>query len=180
MLRSPEPARRQEGVAELEKIGGPDVRAVLSDILVADQDKFVRQNALHALAEMYGQDVSQLVVKVLRHDPERRVRVSATKFLGKWKMVDALSEALRDQGHTVRETAIECLGEAGIIDPVVRMLGDPEGEVRQVAAETLGRHGDRTVIPALEGLSADQDSYVRSAARTAIEAIEKRTTGLGG
>ena len=53
LLRSPEPTRCQAGVDELKKLGGPDVRAILSDMLFVDQDKFVRQSALHALAELY-------------------------------------------------------------------------------------------------------------------------------
>jgi len=176
LLQSPEAARRQDGVDELRKVGGPEVRVVLSDILFGDSDDFVRQSALHALAEMYGPDVSPMLIKVLRYDSGRRVRVSATNFLGKWKMTDALLEALRDPGHTVRETAIEYLGDAGVLSPVLQMLSDTEGEVRQVAAETLGRHGDRNAVPALERLSTDQDDYVRNAAKNAVEAIRKRAT----
>jgi len=79
----------------------------------------------------------------------------------------------------LKARAVQALGRIGEMAPtaltgLVGRLGDPDPYVRRVAADALGKSGLREALAHLESMAEqDEEELNRSAARSAIEKIER-------
>lgn len=105
--------------------------------------------ALAIAATAFADARTDYLVRVLRSSPMFRVRTQAAISLGSVRtapeVIDALSDALRDDHPAVRAAA----------------------------AAALERHGDPSALPALRRLTRDRESAVRRAATRAVAALER-------
>jgi beta-lactamase regulating signal transducer with metallopeptidase domain len=153
----------------------PRVVAALSAAL-KDDDKEVRQQALHALIRMRAPIAADAYLGLLK-DADPEVRHQAVFALGQLrdpKYLDVLVSALRDQNADVRHQAAFALGQlhdARAVDPLVSLLKDSDPEVRQQAAFALGQIRDRRAIDPLIAALKDSNAEVRQQAAFALGQI---------
>jgi beta-lactamase regulating signal transducer with metallopeptidase domain len=165
------PAAQNPGNASAE----PRVVAALAAAL-KDEDKDVREQALHALTRMRAPIAADIYIGLLK-DPSPDVRKQAITALGHMrdaKHAPALGEALKDSDAEVRQQAAFALGnlrDPRAIDPLITALKDSDPEVRKQAAFALGRLRDRRAIDALIAAMKDANADVRQQAVFAISQI---------
>jgi HEAT repeat protein/beta-lactamase regulating signal transducer with metallopeptidase domain len=138
-----------------------------------DEDKEVRQQAIHALAMIGDSSVAGALIEALR-DSDANVREQAAWGLGMTggqNAVEALIQALRDADANVREQAAWALGMKGngaAIPALIEALKDSDANVREQAAWALGMKGNATAIEALGAALRDADANVREQAAWAL------------
>lgn len=150
----------------------PRVVAALSAAL-KDDDKEVRQQALHALVSMRAPIAADAYIGLLK-DSDPEVRKQAVFALGQLrdpKHFDVLMSALKDQNGEVRHQAAFALGQLRdprAVDPLVGLLKDTDPEVRKQAAFALGQIRDRRAIDPLIAALKDANPEVRRQAAFAL------------
>lgn len=106
-------------------------------------------SALVVAATAFADARTDYLVRALGTSPMFRVRAQAAISLGSVRTEPAVIEALSDA------------------------LRDDHPAVRAAAAAALERHGDPSVLPALRRLSNDREAAVRTAAARSIAALER-------
>jgi beta-lactamase regulating signal transducer with metallopeptidase domain len=153
----------------------PKVVAALSDAL-KDENKEVRQQALHALTMMRAPIPSDVYLALLK-DSDPEMRGQALHALGQTrdpKNLDLIVAALKDQNREVRAQATFALSQirdARAIDPLAVALKDADPQVRSQAAHALGQIRDRRAIDPLIAALKDSNADVRSQAAFALGQI---------
>jgi len=91
---------------------------------------------------------------------------------------EQLCGELRHSYRWRRVRALRAAGALGLVQralsTVMDSLGDPEPTVRRTALEVLSRSGVREALHAIRGLVDDPSRGVRSAAREALDRLERR------
>ncbi len=105
----------------------------------------------------------QEALENLQH-PDWKVRARAADNLseGGSKVVDALTQALRDDSQFVRMAASRSLGriaEPKAVPALIAVLNDPVFIVRQNAMWSLGEIGDPSAIVAIQPFTTDQTMF---------------------
>ena len=153
----------------------PKVVAALSDAL-KDENKEVRQQALHALTMMRAPIPADVYLALLK-DSDPEMRSQALHALGQTrdpKNLDLIVAALKDQNREVRAQATFALSQirdARAIDPLAVALKDADPQVRSQAAHALGQIRDRRAIDPLIAALKDSNADVRSQAAFALGQI---------
>jgi len=153
----------------------PKVIAALSSAL-KDENKEVRQQALHALVSMRAPIPTDVFASLLK-DSDPDTRAQALFALGQQrdvKNLDLIVSALKDQNREVRSQATFALGQmrdARAVDPLSAALKDGDPEVRSQAAFALGQIRDRRAVDPLIAALKDSNAQVRSQAAFALGQI---------
>jgi len=189
-LQDPDLHVRTVAAVALPKVNVPADVAVPEMIKVLDKD--LNADVARALSS-YGPDADAAIptlVKILNDTKlDSELRWNAARTIGKMRekgapAIDALSQNLKDEAPNVREHAAEAIGDIGTAaqsaaPALIGALTDTFWKARRDAARSLGQIGNSSneVIEALEKLSADEDENVRTAAKTAIEALKEGPKG---
>jgi beta-lactamase regulating signal transducer with metallopeptidase domain len=153
----------------------PKVVAALSGAL-KDENKEVRQQALHALVSMRAPIPTDVFVSLLK-DSDPDTRAQALYALGQQrdpKNLDVIVAALKDSNREVRAQATFALSQMRdprAVDPLATALKDADPEVRSQAAHALGQIRDRRAIDPLIAALKDANAQVRSQAAFALGQI---------
>jgi HEAT repeat protein len=124
---------------------------ILIDLAKSDPDRYVRQEAVHALERMGAAHAGHVVPaleQVVRSDAESSVRAAAVRALGQMgaAAVPVLLQALRDKDSVVRWHAVNTLG--ALAPPPI------------------------SALPALREALRDESSLVADAAKRVVEKLE--------
>jgi len=134
---------REAATASLARVGGPEIRARLREILEGDDDPLVRLRAAEGLA------TSPL--------PEE---------------IPVFSRALNDVHPTVAAAAAAALGRTGrpaaARPALTGYLGSGRREAIEPVLRALAVLGDREALPAIRPLLDDRDGYLQVAAIDAL------------
>jgi beta-lactamase regulating signal transducer with metallopeptidase domain len=154
-----------------------DPRAVAALLeALEDVDKEVREQAMHALANLRAPEAIGPMRAALK-DASPDVREQAAFALGQMRdkdSVDALAAALRDENASVREQAAFALGQIRdrrAVAPLGAALKDANANVREQAAFALGQLRDPSAIDGLTGALKDENANVREQAAFALGQI---------
>ena len=135
----------------------------------------LRRVAIHALGYTQALSVTPMLRKIVKSDPDPRLRSVAMRSLGVLEAADAehlALEALLDEDASVRTTAATVLGRLGTEDALpalLEALGDSHPHVRSQAALSTGLLGDERAAQVLQALLGDEeDDDVRESARQAL------------
>jgi beta-lactamase regulating signal transducer with metallopeptidase domain len=166
-----QPGQARGGRSEAD----PKVVAALSAAL-KDENKEVRQQALHALVSMRAPIPTDVFVGLLK-DSDPDTRSQALFALGQQrdpKNLDLIVAALKDTNREVRSQATFALSQIRdprAVDPLTVALKDADPEVRSQAAHALGQIRDRRAIDPLIAALKDSNAQVRSQAAFALGQI---------
>jgi HEAT repeat protein len=121
-------------------------------------------------------DVQGLIKALHKKDYNISSKASvALKEIGESAVEPLISELKRDKDSDFRYKVAIILGNIGdsrAVEPLLNSIKtDPVRDVRWHAVDSLGKIGDAGAAAALEQLLTDTDSYVRSAAKEALEKI---------
>ncbi|HSL22077.1 MAG TPA: M56 family metallopeptidase [Vicinamibacterales bacterium] len=156
----------------------PRVVAALAAAL-KDTDKEVRENAMHALANMRAPEALEAIRAALK-DETPSIREQAAFALGQYRdkaSIPSLAAALKDSSPSVREQAAFALGQ--IRDPqsadaLAVALKDSSEKVREQAAFALGQLRRPESVDALAAALKDASAGVREQAAFALGQIRDR------
>jgi HEAT repeat protein len=166
-LKSHNPVLKQKTLRSISEAGGFPVDWV---------DTFVnRKNEEKAIA---------IMVKLLRSGKESKdIEISILKALenlSKKRVVPTspLIEKLTDEDSRVRAKAIEAVAKAKAKEASPLLVKQLEGDQNKyVLIWALGEIGDKSAVPALNGLLRNQDENVQYIARKALEKIDMSVEG---
>ena len=179
---------RRAAIHALTRIGrgavGPLVAALGSE------DEPVRLSVLEVLGSI-GREIksemgSILVIRALE-DESSRIRLAATRALGRVRGIPALVQ-LGDEQEWVRRDAAKALrGETfdQAVEPILAALRDDDSVVRREIARLLGQVKDVRAVEPLIAVLKDSDPGVRCAAAEALgqlgdeRAVEPLIAALG-
>jgi HEAT repeat protein len=164
-------------ISALEKVRSGAAKSYLGE-LVADSDTWVRDNALHALAEKAKDDPeAKSMVLSAAHSDDRDTRIEALLALGDAHIPEAsalIQSALATETGETQSRLLSALGEthdATAVNAITKMLDDGSTQTRQAALEALGSIGGDAAIKALTdklttGSREDVNAAARALART--------------
>ncbi len=144
---------RNTAVIILQEIGAAAV-PILGPLL-SDKDEDVRKFAVDMICEIGDCDQPEVLMAILKGDPNPNVRVSAAKALGALKYsqaVPALIDALRDT-EWVCFSALEALSQIkdnSSVEAVAELLYSPSEAVRSEAIHAVASIGTKDALRALE------------------------------
>ncbi|MBI5724145.1 MAG: HEAT repeat domain-containing protein [Planctomycetes bacterium] len=162
----------QLGMDAVAAIQGEKALALLEK-LAADEDIYVRKNAVFALGQVGGQKALALLEK-LAGDENRGVRMDAVIALGHVggeKAFLLLEKLAGDKDSGVRAFAAGALGHVGGEKAFLlleKLAGDKDSGVRAFAAGALGDVGGQKALALLEKLAGDEDAGVCASAVYAL------------
>lgn len=143
-----------------------------------DEDPKVRRLAVSACAGRLAPDAIAVLRKLVREDPEPRVRAEAAEVLSQAgsEAFDDLVVASRDASGVVREAAATGFGELEDSRAVEWLLAaaasDEEKLVREAAVAALGAVGDERAVPLLLELVASGPPQVRRRSVVALSVFD--------
>jgi HEAT repeat protein len=158
----------QERVAQRDKLAAELVR------IATDGDDFQRGDAVKLLAEFgEAESVATLIAYIERGDNFARWQA----FAGLVRIKDP--SAAEPMARYLRKEIIEATKVLIAIGPpaepaVAKLLDDSDESIQRQACEILGTIGTSSTVPALKRIVDDGPEHVRSHAREAISAIERR------
>lgn len=164
-------------ISALEKVRSGAAKSYLGE-LVIDSDTYVRDAALHALAQKAKDDPdAKSMVIAAAHSEDRDTRIEAMLALGDAHVPEAsalIQTALATETGDTQSRLISALGEtrdATAVTAITKMLDDGSSQTRQAALEALGSIGGDSAIKTLEdklstGTREDVFTAARALART--------------
>lgn len=181
MLDDESPEVKRAAVNALSKI--KDSRAVspLIDKFKAETNLNLKTDIIIALGELKSV-VSVPTLKSLLRDPYPAFRNEAVRALGKINSPETYKDIvtmLNDEAEGVRVITADVAGALKLRSSVpllVKNLQDPVAVVRRACARAIGQIGEISALPELEKLMQDKDQQVISAAKEAMEKINKEVS----
>ena len=180
---SPDEFRRRAAVEAIGQspLGGTAVAEVRR--LLADRSPFVVRSAIEAAARLRDEQSHPAVLAFLK-DRDALTRHEAVRALDAlWHEDDfegLLATLSRDPDDDTRKEAAWILRRHAPADSRVLIERWRSGSLpreRVWACELIAKSGDPNDRPILEALLGDSDGHVRDAARRALTALDKRTSG---
>ena len=169
---------RPDSIQQVRDLAERQERQQLADLLDPQiVPTATRRAAAKALSEIAQPAQIPLFINALHADPDRGVRLSAIRALGRLAddiAIPILVEAFGDKEATVRQeaaTALSSYNSPAAFDALKAALlsnGENQRFVRQYAAEALGKLGDRRAVPFLIEALRDESELVRPAVATAL------------
>jgi HEAT repeat protein len=161
------------------KIDAGDLLSVLTKILAAHQDSFLRKSAAEALA-CCGRnevDVVPALLTAALNDKDEKVRQTAEAGLAQLRLshekaMQLCAKQLKDAAYA--ETALRQGGPLAV-PALIEALGAAEPQIREKAARTLGAIGELAAkaVPALATALHDKERDVRLAAAKGLWRVTK-------
>lgn len=174
LLNHTSPDVRRAGVSALRKLGNEDAVEGLISCL-QDNNQIIRAMATEALSRIGDSRSTDALIQAL-YDDRNRIRKAAARGLVKIGL-DALPELLKvriDDTQDVRANRklVWVLGELGDSRATETLMSIAENisdnRTRSYAIEALGKIGDSRSLEVVMRASADDSSYVRAPAATAL------------
>jgi len=159
-----------------------DLGPQLLDYLT-DEDWWVRERVMDALAAMWKTGLTRYIVTYLQDEADtvRRFAIGALKRIKDPASLGALVRtALDDSDWWVRETAVEAIAEIGDERAVPYLLSmlDKEPELHLVVIHALHQMGARDAAERVAELLRSEDPDVRLAAVRCLDKFGDRSVGL--
>jgi twitching motility protein PilT len=181
LLKSPEVNVRRIAIEIANRVG--DKRGDLAPRLLRylrDEDWWIRERTMDALAEMTGTNLTRHLIDYLRDpsDVVRRYAIGALRRIRDARAMGALLElAAADADWWVREEAVNAVAALGDARAVPRLLDMLNGapDMKVVLVNALGTLGAAEALPALSEALFDADADVRLAVVHALEKLDART-----
>jgi hypothetical protein len=174
-----EPPLQDRAVAALSALGAPAVGPLVARL---GESRPGAEPAAHALAGIGAAALDALVAATKDERAEvRRRSVDALGEIGDGRAVDPLLALLREEpDRRVRASAAKALGRMpdGVIGPLVTLLKDDSPELRRTAAEALGSTGNWLAIEPLIGALKGERVTVRTSVRDALRRLTNEDFGL--
>lgn len=176
--KSADANERRRGARDLERIERvaarrAEVVAALGR-LIEDREPRVRSAALRALVAWEGQNAVVPLIRAIddQGDEVWKTAVDLLAKLGDGRAAGAVARRLPDdRGHVGR--ALRSFGNDAE-RPVLDYLTHDNRDVRREAIRVLGDVGGQASYAAIEPLTRDDDFFLRSDAKRAVEAILRR------
>jgi HEAT repeat protein len=164
---------RWKAAIALGEIGNPDAIVPLISLL-ADDDRYVRSRAAHALSMIGEPAVPPLITALKRSDAG--IRWGSALALGKIKnplAVEPLILLLADEHLMIKAEAASALASIGTpaLGPLLGFLKSAKGETRMEVMSALGELGNADAIEPLFQLLENADDDERKEIADAVDAI---------
>ena len=178
ILANPSPRVRSQAIKFLGKHATAEAIDTIINML-GDPNADVRSQAAIVLGK-FGERGTKEALKSLLYDEDANVRRSAAESLGRLRVGSAtniLISLLEDESPEVRGCAAEALGyikKAKAIEKIADKINDEDWFVRYKVAISLGKfagHLSEEIIEKIILLVDDENEYVQSSARNALEKI---------
>ncbi|HOY68710.1 MAG TPA: HEAT repeat domain-containing protein [Candidatus Ozemobacteraceae bacterium] len=174
-------AAREQLLIVAGGIGGATAKRLVEEHL-RDRERWVRINAMEALARLGARDALPLLMEMAdaEKDPWARASlISVLSRLGGPEQVPVCEAGLTSPDARVRANAIEGLLRLGVRDRdwqkrIEPLLRDPNDRVRVNAAIVLSKMGDQTVMPTLIAMTREATKWLRASAAFALGEIADR------
>ncbi|HEY9826835.1 MAG TPA: HEAT repeat domain-containing protein [Stenomitos sp.] len=167
LLRSPQSRDRLQGLAHLRHVDAAQAFPLVVTVLY-DLNLPVRSYAIALLAENPTPECYNLLLDLMRHDPDYAARADAAAalgVLGQTEAIDALVQAFNaDSSWLVQFSAIVSLGNLQDLraqSTLQQALTHPVAIVQMAAISALGELGDRESVDLLLEFVASDDWFVR-------------------
>ncbi|MCK4375504.1 MAG: HEAT repeat domain-containing protein, partial [Candidatus Brocadiae bacterium] len=164
----------------LDELADPD--SDLAQALIANEDRYVRRQAVQGLA-IGSSDAVLPTLEKLCADEDDEVRHEAVLCLtaiGTERATELMATMLEDTSYVVASSVLDMLAarlgatSAKLLEHVKRGMGHSLPEVRRGAVLMLNRFGGDEVLPVLEKATRDDDFEV---ARRAADMLRKFQAG---
>lgn len=175
MLKDDYYRNRELAVKTLKETSDPEIIEPLIQVLISEEEFFIRSHAGQAL-ETFGELAVEPLVKLLKH-PNSQVRWDGAYrlgLIGSSKAVGPLIESLNDLNPFARAGIIDSLGKIGnekAIAPLIKLLQTGDTRGREGAAKALGTLKAKEAVTPLIVALKDKDSSVRRKAAMALGEI---------
>jgi len=174
-------AAREQLLIVAGGIGG-EVAKKLVQAHLGDRERWMRMNAMEAMAKLGARDALPLFMNMAGHEKDPWVKaslVSVLSRLGGSDQVPVCESGLNSADARVRANAVEGLLRLGVRDKdwlkrIEPLLRDPNDRVRVNAAIALSKMGDQTVMPTLTAMTREATKWLRSSAAFALGEIGDR------
>jgi HEAT repeat protein len=147
---------RLEAVKALGKLGGKKSINPLANVVISDDDPYLRTEALRTLRWL-GISSKKIIDASLKalNDPVWEVRNQAARLLGNLqnnRSIEPLLKTLSDDNWSVRQSAEEALQNFGVkvVPTLIEALKSGDWVVRLRVARALGEIGDPRAIEPLK------------------------------
>lgn len=179
LVWDPNPEVQIRAIQRIESLGNPVEIYKDIDSLLKSKDFGVRLSTLWAIKKCPNKRaINPLADYLLRAETNEEIEeiaktISSAEFSDKI-LVSPLIGALGDDDAFKERAIVEALVKIGkpAVKPLIGALGDENELTREAAAKALGRIGDPYAVTALRKVAEkDENYYVRSAAKEAIERI---------
>ncbi|MCP3979635.1 MAG: HEAT repeat domain-containing protein [bacterium] len=162
----------------LGQVGRGEALPGLLDASRADEDKYVRMNAIGAIGILGGPDVETTLVGFIG-DEDEEIRSAALRALGdrrysgSWKALAEVLENADDVAmHPLAADALVTMQVAEAWPGLAAALGSPDKDVRNIAAFGLGKLREPLAVEALSTTATgDAEWEVRANAAQALGMI---------
>jgi HEAT repeat protein len=155
-------------LASAQELSDAESRATLEHLSSPDPEvRLAAAEVLGRRAQGRRDEVATALRRVVRGDPDWRVRASSIRAVGRLAIraaVPDLVAALRDPQVEIRVVAAAALWrlpDPAAVPPLVELLSDGDPAARQWAALALGVTGDSRATPHLVRILSDANAEVR-------------------
>lgn len=152
--------------------------AVVRAAAIQVAGQFILASELGSLKEELAVRIQQLVLSVMKNDPDAEVRLqgleSAAYLSGHPEVIAAIDDAWLSPSHDDQVSALRAMGRQG--DPrwsgiIMNQFRSNEPELRFEAARAAATVGSQAMVPQLVELTNDEDAEVRMAAIESLGSI---------
>ncbi len=141
-LEDPKPPVRQSAVEVLRRLGSPKALGALVRTATDDDDWWVRERAMQAMADLGDKRAAPYLVRIAFEEPELRLgALDAIAALGDTSTAPHVAKLLRSKSADVRLAALQCLeklGERTVFEQVAPLVADQDTQVRKLALHLAG------------------------------------------
>ncbi len=135
--------------------------------------------AAHNLGAIKDSRAVPLLVDALKSDSPKVREAAATGlcYFAKPSTLDVLLYALNDPEQSVRSSAAQALGRIGDVkasQPLLKLLASENNTDKCSGLYALAEIGDRETLPVIREYLRHKSSHVRSSARSALAAFDRR------
>lgn len=141
-LEDPKPPVRLSAVEVLRRLGSPKALGALVNAASKDDDWWVRERAMAAIADLGDPRAAPYLVRIAFEEPELRLAaIDAIATLGQASTAPHVAKLLRSKSADVRLAALHCLetlGERSVAEQVAPLAADDDTKVRKLAMHLAG------------------------------------------
>ncbi len=141
-LQDPKAPVRLSAVEVLRRLASPKALGALVRSATDDEDWWVRERAMAAVAELGDARAAPYLVRIAFEEPELRLAaIDALGVLGQASSAPHVAKLLRSKSADVRLAALHCLerlGERSVAEQIAPLAADSDTQVRKLAQHLAG------------------------------------------